>query len=191
MWMQFLSSLTQPQAVLLAGLVGACGALLVATVTQVLTFRGQDKRRWEETRRLTYARFYSAVTAAWDAYDQNGEEWEDDETISRLRAEIRDVYSETSLIVRTRSADRALYELHQATAFLWSRRGRGWEQVERQLHDATGRFLVAARKELGMPNTIAMESYEEYKATFRSLELHDAARTDADATAIHEPATGQ
>ncbi|WLS46760.1 hypothetical protein Q3V37_05690 [Micromonospora profundi] len=62
--MEFWNSLSQPQAALVAGLIGACGALLAGllatTLTQLLTFRGQDKRRWEEARRSAYARVYRA-----------------------------------------------------------------------------------------------------------------------------------
>jgi hypothetical protein len=173
--MSFWHSLTQPQAVLLAGLVGALGALIaglcVNALSQFMAFRGQDKRRWEETRRLSYARMYRSVMAAWDAYDDVGDEWDDSDTINKLRAEIRDAYSEATIIVRNRNTDKALDRLHEAADYLWNRRGREWPQVERYLHDHLNDFLRAARKELGMPRR-RMDSFDEYKAAYLGKAAH-------------------
>ncbi|WLS46761.1 hypothetical protein Q3V37_05695 [Micromonospora profundi] len=105
--------------------------------------------------------------AAWDAYDDAGEELEDGETVGEARAEIRDAYTEAALLVRRQKTDRALNDVYDASSYLWARRGRGWQQVEQRLHDAQNRFLQAVRKELRMP-ALKCESYEDYKAAFRS-----------------------
>ncbi|QKW14259.1 hypothetical protein [Verrucosispora sp. NA02020] len=174
-------SLSQPQAALIAGLIGACGALLAGllatTLTQFLTFLGQDKRRWEETRRSAYARMYRAVMAAWDAYDEAGKEPEEWATVGESRAEIRDAYTEAALLVRHRRTDRALDDVYDASSYLWARRGRGWEQVDRHLYDAQARFLEAVRKELRMP-ALRSESYEEYKAAFRGTSPYSPPQPD-------------
>jgi hypothetical protein len=60
----------------LAGLVGAASALLagviVTALTQVIVFRKQDKRRWDEGRRLAYVRMHQCAEALAGEYDNNG-----------------------------------------------------------------------------------------------------------------------
>lgn len=63
--MDLLKDLTQPQAVFVAGLIGALGAILASLfanlISHALAFRAQDKRRWDEKRMEAYAEFARSV----------------------------------------------------------------------------------------------------------------------------------
>jgi hypothetical protein len=47
---KFLDALTQPQAIIFAGVLGVITALATNLVAHLLTMRGQDKRRWDNRR---------------------------------------------------------------------------------------------------------------------------------------------
>jgi len=58
---EFLDALTQPQAIIFAGVLGVITALITNLITHTLTWRGQDKRRWDSRRLDAYAEYSRAV----------------------------------------------------------------------------------------------------------------------------------
>jgi hypothetical protein len=165
----FWAQLTQAQAVLVAGAIGAVGAItgaLVANVVgQLLSVRGLGRRHWEQVRHLTYAEVMEAFHAVWDMYGQDGvlvvPRPEEDRRASKLMT----AYSRAALLVRTTETARALDALNACAQYLWSRQGRTWSDVDRACYEIEARFRQSARKELGIPSVATM-TYAQHRRLY-------------------------
>ncbi|MGC5382654.1 hypothetical protein ACPXB1_29695 [Micromonospora sp. DT68] len=150
------ANLTQPQAVVLAGLVGATGAIiggLIANVVgQWVGSGGQRRRKWVELRHEAYAEVLQRFHAAWGQYDEAGLRGTTVAEEQRAGLALLAAYSRASLLTRSRSTDGSLIRLHVAAQALWDRNGRSWLDVDRACHAAEAAFRQAARAELGMRN---------------------------------------
>lgn len=158
--------LTQPQAALLAGVLGALGAIVASLIANVighlLTFKAQDRRRHDEPRRAAFIQVGRAVLSAWDGYSDDGTECEDVDEILGRRASARDAIIEAQLLTRSKRTDTALGDLSKSTGYVWHRRDRSWPEIDRQLYAAFNRFIDASRREIGLPR-IEADSYEAYR----------------------------
>lgn len=148
------ANLTQPQAVVLAGLVGATGAIiggLIANIVgQWVGSGGQRRRQWVELRHEAYAEVLQRFHAAWGLYDEAGVRCTTVAEEQRAGLALLAAYSRASLLTRNRSTDGSLTRLHVAAQALWARDGRSWPDVDHACHVAEAAFRRAARAELGM-----------------------------------------
>ncbi|MFG3553381.1 hypothetical protein ACGGAQ_03235 [Micromonospora sp. NPDC047557] len=148
------ANLTQPQAVVLAGLVGATGAviggLIANIVGQWVGSGGQRRRQWVELRHEAYAEVLQRFHAAWGLYDEAGVRCTTVAEEQKAGLALLAAYSRACLLTRDRSTDGSLHRLHVAAQALWTRDDRSWPDVDHACHVAEAAFRRAARAELGV-----------------------------------------
>ena len=173
-----LTNLTKPQAVLAAGLIGAGGAVVagIATsiVTQLVIMRKQDSRRWDEARRSAYSRLFKSVETLWALYGDDGVPPEDTASEEKNWDELREAYSEASLLAKSMRMVRAIDELFDATTAFRTLNDRAWSEVDRAFHEREGEFYQAARKELGLPKGQWLPFEESGRAILSDVEASTA-----------------
>jgi hypothetical protein len=179
-------NLTRDRIVLLAGAAGVvAGVAMMLVIVLVAAARRRSRRRWEDSRRLAFVRMYQAVDSLALADDGFAESiLVPGQAIAWLRG-LRDAYAEAVLLARRRRTTKTLDNLFRTAAQLASVDGRDCEPLLREVHDETGRFFRAARRELGLPRGKWI-SYEESRAwqelpslrryTTEDLDLPDADR---------------
>jgi hypothetical protein len=172
--------LTEQPALLWAGFIGAFVAgIAVAALTRLVFSRKRDRHRWDETRRLAFVRVYQSVDALTTGDDsatalQVGGLSDDigGARAQRLRS-LREAYAESAMLVRRKKTAAALDDLFVAASHLVNWEARNSDAVLREIHEATGRFFQAARRELGMPRgrwrtSDAARAWQEFSLLHRT-----------------------
>jgi hypothetical protein len=158
----FLENLSQPEAVLFAGVIGAVGAVVASAITNflghVVSGRIQRSREYADVRRQAYAEVLASAIKVINSDDPG----------SQLETFI-DAYSRATLVSGVQSTVHALNELAYAVTAL----GRASDEAaDQRVYERMNAFHLAARKELGM-SRVALRTYQEHLAAL------GAAPTDA------------
>ena len=122
----------------------------------------QSNLKHIDLQRAGYARLYSAVFAAWDAYDDEGNLYEDDDAIEKHRVATRETFTTAVFLTQSEKIEDAIDNLYWATTHLWIRAGKTWGDVQKELFLALEDFVFEARRELGL-RKLEKGSYEKYR----------------------------
>jgi hypothetical protein len=163
------SAVPSDQVALTIGFIGAGGAVLAGVVansiTQWLTFRGQDKRRWHERRAEAFAEFYTEATIWWGCYhSHDGEINAPDDELQEVEGRATSAFARLLLLARKEDTANRVGEVWDALSSLGFRRGKTWEEVERSLLATTENFMDASRAELGLKRLSRVHDFEEWRA---------------------------
>ena len=148
-------SLTQPQAVIIAALLGAGGAIVGALIAnligQSLNSRASRRRQWGEARHQAYSSFIENFYVLWDSYDDNGARAVSEREESERSRKFLSAYASALLIARSKEAADAIESIFQTAQSFWGPRALGWAQLEENCQAGVKKFERSARRELGIP----------------------------------------
>lgn len=164
--MDVLSQMSQPEAVIFAGVVGGLASLLTSIVTNFFgrTFSGrvESRLKYAELRRDSYSEL---VAAADEIINQASHE--ESEQLDERQQRLVKACAKARMVVASIRTEKAIRELAMAVAYLYGLEGKTKETLEVNAHHRLEDFMQEVRRELGMKK-LSYFSFDEYNKLYQA-----------------------